>query len=210
MLTRLFHASFNHLLQMSQNQDPFTEDFRQVTDNMLFLFFGLGLAALAGVVALQRSLPSQSERQRVNELPSDAPEPEYPPLKETWVIVLVISARHEKLLRVLQDQKCITENECDALYRSTQFLWMGTQLEFANSPLNPQIIKELASSEFNHSEYDVHFVRIELNRHESGFEQNASQLDRLDAFNELPMTSKSVRVSRRLPSSAYGQTGVYK
>ncbi|GAP99678.1 hypothetical protein NIES2104_62440 [Leptolyngbya sp. NIES-2104] len=56
----------------------------------------------------------------------------------------------------------------------------------------------------------MHFVSIELNQAESGFEAGVSQIDRLDAFERLPEISKRVSVSPRLPSRAYRQTGVYK
>lgn len=133
-----------------------------------------------------------------------------PVVSNSWFLVLVVNVRHQELLEEIREQRTILPEQCDALYHATQFLRMGNLAEFKQSSLNERKIEEFANSQFHPSEYDVHFVSIELNHAESGFEAGVSQIDRLDAFERLPEILKRVSVSPRLPSRAYRQTGVYK
>jgi hypothetical protein len=101
-------------------------------------------------------------------------------------------------------------NEGEALYRATQALWIGSEADFFKSELTNRFSDAHEEQEREKFEYDVHFVKIELHNPEPGFYQDASQIDRLDAFRRLSENSGKVEVSPRLSSKAYENTGVYR
>lgn len=125
------------------------------------------------------------------------------------ILVLAIKAEKGSIIQSLEKNKRVMMNEGEELYRATQALWMGTKKEFLNSQLQNWFSDEHEVQESEKSEYDVYFVEIELKERDPGFNPNTNSLDRLDAFRRLPSNSKNVRISPRLPSRVYENTGVY-
>lgn len=158
-------------------------------------------------------LSQQSER-ATSSIKSSRSGSTLPPHQEKafqgWNLVLVLNVGQEEVLESLRTNNRVMPHEGDALYRATQALWMGSEADFLKSELTSRFSNIPEEQQREKSEYDVYFVKIELHELESGFSQNASQIDRLDAFRKLHENSGKVEVSPRLPSKAYENTGVYR
>jgi len=125
---------------------------------------------------------------------------------DRWVLVLVINAGRESVVDALRSRD-VAPLKSDQLYQATQALWLGTEDQFQSSSMSDWFNEAHAVSD--PSEYDVHLVRVELASDDSGLHRNANQMDRLDAFRRLQSMGFKATVSPRLPSAAYGTTGVY-
>lgn len=127
----------------------------------------------------------------------------------SWTLVLVINAGQEEIIQSLKTNRLVMQNEVEVLYSATQALWMDSEAAFSKSELKSRFSDACEERESKKSEYDVHFLQIELYKHDPGFCPNVNQIDRLDAFRRLPENSGKVVVSPRLPSKAYENTDVY-
>ncbi len=127
----------------------------------------------------------------------------------SWTLVLVINAGQEEIIQSLKTNRRVRQNEVEVLYSATQALWMDSEAAFSKSELKSRFSDAREERESKKSEYDVHFLQIELSKHDPGFYANVNQIDRLDAFRRLPENSGKVVVSPRLPSKAYENTDVY-
>lgn len=127
----------------------------------------------------------------------------------SWTLVLVINAGQEEIIQSLKTNCRVMPNEVEVLYSATQALWMDSEAAFSKSELKSRFSDAREERESKKSEYDVHFLQIELYKHDPGFCPNVNQIDRLDAFRRLPENSGKVVVSPRLPSKAYENTDVY-
>ncbi|RMG19606.1 MAG: hypothetical protein D6729_04765 [Deltaproteobacteria bacterium] len=125
--------------------------------------------------------------------------------------MLVINAdRHKNVIDALRSGG-VKALEGEQLYKATQSLWVGTEEEFRDSKLAEWFREERAVAEESKSEYDVHLVRVDLPADDVGLHRDVNQVDRADAFRRIQsMKDVRVTVSDRLPSDAYGTTGVYK
>jgi hypothetical protein len=131
------------------------------------------------------------------------------PIIQSKVLVLVVNAKNNDLLYSMNG-RVLPEN-CQPLYRATQGLWLADKSQFKNKPeidkyFPSQNADQYAVPEKDQSEYDVYFVAIDLSlkpEDELGFKANVSSIERLDAFEKLPEIATGVKVSPRLPSSAY-------
>lgn len=127
----------------------------------------------------------------------------------TWKLVLVINAKHQDLLDRIKEEG-LSSIDQEELMKATQYLWMGTEQDLkANTKLTQWLNGDVVR-ESNSSEYDVHLVEILLNKHEDGLHVGASQLQRLDAFKQVVKHHEIVRITKRLPSEAFANTGVYE
>jgi hypothetical protein len=144
------------------------------------------------------------ERREAERTPPPRPTPT---LAERRVLVLVVNASRSEILTALQTERRLNPSLADQLYKETQALWIGTEAEFERAPIRTWL--DPARRVTQESEYDVHLVKIAVADDDEGFSRNASQVDRLDAFRRLSMSGAAVEVSERLPSEAYGTTGVY-
>ena len=127
--------------------------------------------------------------------------------KDTKVLLLVINAGKNEIIQSLENGRFITIDP-DALYRATQALWMGSKADFFESELDNWFLNKPTVSK-SESEYDVYFVQIELRKYDSGFDSNADQISRIDAFHRLLDNAVNIKVSDRLPSKAYENRFLY-
>lgn len=175
-----------------------------MTDIKFIVFLGLVITAVGYVVCQINQQKTATSNQRSlsdddNYLPSPLPEPK--------TLILVVNALKKDCLDKLESQgNQIQSEDCEKLYRATSFLWMGDEL-------HPKLNRNLNNSgafvvqEGAESEYDVYLLKIELSKANEGFEQNADQVSRIDAFRELE--GLSVQISRRLKVSVYENTNIY-
>lgn len=123
----------------------------------------------------------------------------------SWILVVVINAEKEDILQLLKNNRKFTPNDCKELYSATQSLWMGSEVDFSD-----KLEKWFSSKNYvpddESSEYDVYLVQIHLKEPEPGFKSNVTSIERLDAFLRLPENSVGVKVSLRLPCTAYEKT----
>lgn len=129
-------------------------------------------------------------------------------LNQKSILVLVINAEREDLINILKERNRITESDWEELYNATQFLWIGTLPEFSSSDIFNYFSKGNTVN-FDTSEYDVYFIRIDLSKPDPGFRSGVLQIDRRDAFQRLPETSRGISISPRLSSEAYSGKGFY-
>lgn len=129
---------------------------------------------------------------------------------ETYLLVLVINAKHETTINALRNGTA-HDLESDALYQSTQALWFGTESEMKQANFM-QWFDESSAVE-NPSEYDVHLVRMTIDRgakNDPGFRRDANDIDRLDALKYVQNSKVNATVSPRLPSEAYGTSRFFQ
>lgn len=129
-------------------------------------------------------------------------------LNQKSILVLVINAEREDLINILREKNRITESDWEELYNATQFLWIGTAPEFSNSDIFNYFSKGNTVN-LDTSEYDVYFIRIDLSKPDPGFQSGVLQIDRRDAFQRLPETSRGISISPRLSSEAYSGKGFH-
>ena len=126
--------------------------------------------------------------------------------------LLIKSDRYQDLIHSLKDSKSNRLKPQDAfkLYGATQGLWIGTKSEFDKSQIKQKFEphnRVTVTSEY--SEYDVHFVKIELDEDDYRFHPDVNPMDRRDAFIELGKRSPQITVSSRLSCKAYENTEFY-
>lgn len=178
---------------------------RSKMSNKLILLVGFILTGV-GLLLFLLNRKENSDSTRANQNITYAPRQSS--VTEKYILALLINGDHNQpLINSLKNSSTVTQEDSSQLYDATQALWIGTETEFNNS-----VIK----SEFNNhkhdtvdSEYDVYFVTIELNKHDSRFKQDANQMDRIDAFNGLANNANRITVSERLSSEAYGNSEFY-
>lgn len=129
-------------------------------------------------------------------------------IKQKNILVLLIkSDRYQELIDSLKSDNYLNPEDSFKLYGATQGLWIGTENEFNKSQIKQEL--NIRPSVTTKSEYDVHFVKIELDRDDSRFAPNVNPMDRRDAFIELADKSPKIEVSPRLSCEAYEHTEFY-
>ncbi len=126
-------------------------------------------------------------------------------------LILVVNALKYNSLTNLKTQKKITPDDSERIYRATESIWAGLQNKIP-SQLNDcfSSTNQFQVPKGEETEYDVYMIKIELDELDEGFEAEANQLARIDAFRKLPDLSSNMKISDRLKVSAYKNTGVYK
>ena len=138
----------------------------------------------------QPLLPDDRERKHIQ------PNPEYS-------LVLIISAAQKNLADSIRRKGKIDIEDSEILYQATQYLSKNNKsIEDIKNQMNRFHVSE-------ESEYDVYLLAIKLRKDESRFNKGVNQLDRYDAFRELPDLALSVEVSERLKMEAYADFDVY-
>jgi hypothetical protein len=180
-------------------------------DNMKFvILIALVLTGVGYVLYLLRQQSEKEEHSFRNTQSVSTLSPHQDKAYQRWTLVLLLNVGQEEVIEFLRTNNRVMPSEGETLYRATQALWMGSESDFLKSELTSRFSDTGEEQEREKSEYDVHFVKIELHELDLGFYQNASQIDRLDAFRRLPENSGKAEVSSRLPSKAYENTGVYR
>jgi hypothetical protein len=128
--------------------------------------------------------------------------------KEKYILALLIkSDRYQELIHSLKNNNFWQTEEISKVYGATQGLWIGSKSKFDNSQIKQSLIN--CNPVSSTSEYDVHFVTIELDSNDSRFYPNVNPMDRRDAFIELEKRSPQIAVSPRLSCKAYENTEFY-
>ena len=136
-------------------------------------------------------LPSNAERRYISQ-----PSLEYS-------LVLVISAAQKNLADSIKEKGRIDIENSEIIYRATQYLSKNNQsIEDIKNRVNGFYVSE-------ESEYDVYLLIVKLKKNDSRFDKEVNQLDRYDAFRELPDLAVEVEVSERLKMEAYADFYVY-
>jgi hypothetical protein len=139
--------------------------------------------------------------------PDTSPSSKFPEpvVIQRQVLVLVINSLKEDFIQSLKNQVRIEPNDCDRLYRDTQFLWLGDK---GRLPKKLKDYDDFVVDLQQKSEYDVYLVSIELEQDHPGFRREANQMDRINAFRTLT-DSRIKSISPRLKVEVYENTGVY-
>lgn len=131
-----------------------------------------------------------------------------PPIEEKYTLALLIkSDRYQDLIYSLKNNSCLQPEDSSKLYGATQGLWIETTSKFEQSQIKQELIN--CNPVSTTSEYDVHFVTIELDKDDYRFYPDVNPMDRRDAFIDLGKRSPQVTVSRRLSCKAYENTEFY-
>lgn len=105
------------------------------------------------------------------------------PIKEKYILALLIkSDRYRYLIDSLNSNQYLQPKDSHKLYGATQALWIGTKSKFERSQIKQELNEKNRVN--TTSEYDVHFVTIELDKYDSRFDRDVNQMDRRDAFIE--------------------------
>ncbi|MEA5498631.1 hypothetical protein VB834_08000 [Limnoraphis robusta Tam1] len=116
--------------------------------------------------------------------------------QKNYFLVLVVSAKQEKVIQSIKANGKIKADDCWSLYRATQALWMGEESDLLKLNTTNDFLKK--SKVLDTSEYDVYFLLISLSNYEKGFAKDVTSIDRSDAFEKLPNIATGVNVSDRL------------
>ncbi|MFP4297391.1 MAG: hypothetical protein ACLFT0_05995 [Spirulinaceae cyanobacterium] len=124
--------------------------------------------------------------------------------KKEQVLTLVISASKSFFINSLHNKINIDLEDCEYLYEGTRYLYQVDQSEF----------KFLDTTRFEvqpgtESEYDVYLVQLTLKQEDERFNPDVNQIERYDAFQNLPESVTDVKISPRLTMDAYSELDVY-
>lgn len=120
-----------------------------------------------------------------------------------YSLVLVIYAAQKNLADSIRLKGRIDIEDSEILYQATQYLSKNNKsIENIKNQMNRFHVSE-------ESEYDVYLIAIKLREDDPRFNKGVNQLDRYDAFRELPDLDHEVKVSERLKMDAYADFDVY-
>jgi len=137
--------------------------------------------------------------------PPPDPRREYTQPSLEYSLVLVVYAAQKNLADSIRQKGRIDREDSKILYQATQRLSKNTQsIEDINNGFDRFHVLEVEESE-----YDIYLITIQLKQDEPRFNKGVNQLDRCDAFCELPDLALSVEVSERLKMEAYADFDVY-
>jgi len=158
---------------------------------------------------LEPAKPPQSVQLYPTSIPISEPTLKYPPVQTIYsdveyLLILVVSATQQLIINSLKEKRKIDYENYELLYKATQYLCQGTKIDL-KSKLD-RVNQYYSNDE---SEYDIYLITIELEQADERFDRTVNQLDRYDAFRELPDLALSVEVSERLKMDAYADFDVY-
>ncbi|ERT07852.1 hypothetical protein M595_2215 [Lyngbya aestuarii BL J] len=158
----------------------------------------LFLLLFGGLCILYQQVEKNKEQKTVNSYPDTnlRSKTNHQSGHPNYFLVLVVSAKQEKVIQSIKENRKIKPDDCSPLYRATQALWMGGESDLLKLNITPDFLTK--SKVLDTSEYDVYFLLISLSNYEKGFTQNVTSIDRSDAFEKLPYISQGVTVSDRL------------
>lgn len=182
----------------------------------IIVFIALVITAVSYFICMSNK-PQEIEPvelpQSVQSNPAQSPRREptlkYPPVQSTYsdvkyLLILVVSATQQLVINSLKEKRKIDYENYELLYKGTQYLCQGIK-----SDLKSKLDRVDQYSSKDESEYDVYLITIELEQANQGFDKGVNQLDRYDAFRELPDLDYKVEVSERLKMEAYADFDVY-
>ena len=175
--------------------------YKMQTKSIVFVAFLLTGVGLLIFLLNQKNNGNKNIRDTQNQY--RPPARTYVPKK--LILTLLINAdRNRELINSLHNSSYLKPEDSRKLYDATQGLWIGSEAKFNTSQIQQEWSARKVDSE---SEYDVHFVKIELEKDDPGFVRNANPMDRRDAFRSL--ANLKINVSPRLSSKAYERTEFY-
>lgn len=152
-----------------------------------------------------RPTPSAEPSDQVSQLTSTVSPPSVPVQQITQkLLILVVSAAQESIIDFIKAKRTIDYDDCKKLYDATQYLCQDNESNLGDKFAYINQFKAIEKSE-----YDIYIVKIKLNQADKGFNKNVNQLDRYDAFRNLPNLAVDFQVSDRLQMEAYGNFDVY-
>lgn len=135
--------------------------------------------------------------------PPPDPRREYTQPNLEYSLVLVIYAVQRNLADSIRRKGRIAIEDSEILYQATQYLSKSNKsIEDIKSYMDQFHVSE-------ESEYDIYLFAIKLREDDPRFNKGVNQLDRYDAFRELPDLALKVEVSERLKMEAYADFDVY-
>jgi len=125
------------------------------------------------------------------------------------ILILVINAKNnERIIQRLNSENQVKSTIWENVYRSTKALWIGNERTFNDSVLSSRFNSPETSQPFD---YDIYFIKIELEKYDRGFEKNADSLERADAFERLTQTKHTVKnISKRLSIESAHNPHLYR
>ena len=182
----------------------------------IIVFIALVITAVSYFICMSNK-PQEIEHTKLSQsvqpppAPIARPEPtlKYPPVQPTYsdvkyLLILVVSATQQLVINSLKEKREIDYENYELLYKGTQYLCQGIK-----SDLKSKLDRVNQYSSKDESEYDVYLITIELEQANQGFDKGVNQLDRYDAFRELPNLALKVEVSERLKMGAATDFDVY-
>lgn len=121
-------------------------------------------------------------------------------------LVLVIAADKATLIKSIREKQHISYSDGEELYEITNYLWLGSESAFAQKISS---IKDYLVSPGEESEYDIYLGYLKLKQSDEGFKPSVNQLDRYDAFRQLPDLILNFEFSPRLQMEAYSNFEIY-
>ena len=192
------------------SEDSFKTNIQKTTSNMetiIILLIGFMLAAIGLVLLLFNNQQNISKNRNIIIKNNDVSFNQFSKVEKYILVLLIKSDRYQDLIHSLKDSKRLKPQDASKLYGATQGLWIGAKSKFDKSRI--KLESDNRKSVTTTSEYDVHFVTIELNNDDSRFNPDVNPMDRRDAFIELGERSPQITVSDRLPCKAYENTEFY-
>lgn len=165
-----------------------------------YVTFGLMVVGI-GFIIYRFNTEQENSKNNQDRLISNDSFAKFDPQK---LILIVNSLKKSCLDEIKINNDILNEDHCKKLYRSTSFLWMGSDDQLSSNFRNYR--NYLVSSD-EESEYDVYLVQIELLQFEKGFQKDANQLERSDAFRKLK--GLKVEISDRLKVSVCENSNAY-
>lgn len=158
-----------------------------------------------------RRSPSDPPYESITSTPSPELDRYSPPTvipKTQQILVLVIPISKQSVVNLLQTKATIELEDCESLYEATQYLCQAekAELEHKISNINKTQFEVQPGTE---SEYDVYLVQLTLKQKDDRFNPDVNQIERYDAFQNLPDLVTDVKISPRLTMDAYSELDVY-
>lgn len=195
------------------SEDSFKTNIQKTTSNMetiIILLIGFMLAAIGLVLLMFNNQQNISKNRNIIIKNNDVSFNQFSKVEKYILVLLIKSDRYQELIHSLENNsnnRRLQLEDSSKLYGATQGLWIGEKSKFDRTQINQKLIN--CSPVSNTSEYDVHFVKIELDENDDRFYHNVNPMDRRDAFIELGKRSPQITVSDRLPCKAYENTEFY-
>jgi hypothetical protein len=121
------------------------------------------------------------------------------------ILFLAINPEYENLIQDLKENRQVTSNNYQDLFKATRSLCLVSDAHIFQELNNwfNEIEKKPEMSKDDEFELDIYIVKMVLTQEYPGLKNNASLVERLDAFKEISEKSQEVFVSPRLSPEDY-------
>lgn len=142
----------------------------------------------------KRQDSSNSQHQNFQVPPTVPQKSQNIPIPKKYSLIVAISASKEAVFSALSNDVA-NKRSYEELYKATQSLSI---FQTEQVQLQDQTSKFNVAEASEYSEYDVYLVKLDLRQRDDRFGPNQDQMDRYDAFRNLPNLVTSIDVSKRL------------